>query len=121
MWWSTAASPRCEASAVSDYPSFIPNLIGGADCPAASGDQVEVLSPHSGQAIGKLARSGEADVAAAIASARARQPAWAATPGVRRGEILHAVANALEAHRQELAEIVAWEAGKRMSDDLGEA
>jgi len=106
---------------VSDYPSFIPNLIGGADCAAASGDQVEVLSPHSGRPIGKLARSGEADVAAAIASARASQPAWAATPGVRRGEILHAVANALEAHRTELAAIVALEAGKRMSDAMGEA
>ena len=106
---------------MSDYPSFIPNLIGGADCAAASGDQVEVLSPHSGRPIGKLARSGEADVAAAIASARASQPAWAATPGVRRGEILHAVANALEAHRTELAAIVALEAGKRMSDAMGEA
>jgi len=106
---------------VSDYPSFIPNLIGGADRPAASGDQVEVLSPHSGRAIGQLARSGEADVAAAVASARASQPAWAAMPGVRRGEILHAIANALEAHRTELAAIVALEAGKRTSDALGEA
>ncbi len=106
---------------MSDYPSFIPNLIGGADCAAESGAQVEVLSPHSGQAIGKLARSGEADIDRAVASARASQAAWAATPGVRRGEILHAVANALEAHRQELAAIVALEAGKRMADALGEA
>ena len=106
---------------MTDYPSFVPNLIGGADSPAASGGQVEVLSPHSGKVIGKLARSGAADIDQAVASARAGQTAWAATPGVRRGEILHAVANALEAHRQELAEIVALEAGKRMADALGEA
>ena len=103
------------------YPSFVPNLIGGADRPAEGGGQVDVLSPHSSEAIGRLARSGAADVDAAVRSARAAQAAWAATPGVRRGEILHAVANALEAHRTELAEIVALEAGKRMSDALGEA
>ena len=103
------------------YPSFVPNLIGGADRPADSGGQVDILSPHSGQPIGRLARSGEADVDAAVKSARAAQAAWAETPGVRRGEILHAIANAIETRRQELAEIVALEAGKRVSDALGEA
>jgi aldehyde dehydrogenase (NAD+) len=103
------------------YPSFVPNLIGGADRPAEGGGQLDILSPHSGEAIGRLARSGAADVDAAVESARTAQAAWAATPGVRRGEILHAVANALEARRAELAEIVALEAGKRMSDALGEA
>ena len=103
------------------YPSFVPNLIGGADRPAEGGGQVDIVSPHSGQPIGRLTRSGEADIAAAIASAKAAQVAWAATPGVRRGEILHAIANLIEAHREELAEIVALEAGKRISDALGEA
>ena len=103
------------------YPSFVPNLIFGADRPAESGGQVDILSPHTGKPIGRLARSGEADVSAAIASAKGAQGAWAATPGVRRGEILHAIANLIEARRQELAEIVALEAGKRMSDALGEA
>ena len=106
---------------MSDYPSFVPNLIGGADRPAASGAQVDILSPHSGQAIGRLARSAAADVDLAVQSARAAQPAWAATPGVRRGEILHAVANLLEARGAELAEVVAMEAGKRLSDAKGEA
>jgi aldehyde dehydrogenase (NAD+) len=102
------------------YPTFIPNLIAGADQPALSGAQIDVLSPHSGLPIGKLARSGRADVEAAVTSARAAQGPWAATPGVRRGEILHAVANLIEARRNELAEIVALEAGKRLSDALGE-
>ena len=105
---------------MSGYPSFVPNLICNADRPAESGGQIDILSPHSGAPIGRLARSGEADVVAAVASARAAQPGWAATPGVRRGEILHAVANAIEARRQELAEIVALEAGKRVADSLGE-
>ena len=106
---------------MSGYPSFVPNLISGADRPAEGGGQVDILSPHSGQPIGRLARSAQADVEAAVASARAAQGAWAATPGVRRGEILHAIANLIEANRTELAEIVALEAGKRISDALGEA
>ncbi len=106
---------------MSAYPEFVPNLIAGADCAAADGGRVEILSPHSGQPIGMLARSGAADVKRAVSSARAAQPAWAATPGVRRGEILHAIANALEARREELAAIVAAEAGKRLPDALGEA
>ena len=105
---------------MSAYPSFVPNLVSGADRPAESGLQIDILSPHSGQAIGRLARSSEADVAAAVQSAKVAQAAWAATPGVRRGEILHAIANLIESKRQELAEIVALEAGKRMSDALGE-
>jgi acyl-CoA reductase-like NAD-dependent aldehyde dehydrogenase len=103
------------------YPDFVPNLIAGSECPAAGGGVLDVLSPHDGKRIGGLAGSGAADIDRAVKAARAAQPAWAATPGVKRGEILHAVANALEARRERLAEIVALEAGKRQSDALGEA
>jgi aldehyde dehydrogenase (NAD+) len=106
---------------VSAYPDFIPNLIDGAERPAKGGARVDILNPHTGRKIAALAGSGAADVDLAVAAAKAAQPAWAATPGVKRGEILHAVANALEARRDELAAIVALEAGKRTPDALGEA
>ena len=105
---------------MSPYPRQIGNLIAGEERPAAGGQDIPVLSPHSGAEIGRLARSDAADIDAAVHSARAAQAAWAATPGVRRGEILHAIANLIEARRQELAELVALEAGKRLSDSLGE-
>jgi aldehyde dehydrogenase (NAD+) len=105
---------------VSAYPSLIRNLIDGQERPAEGKGEVDILSPHSGQTVGRLARSGEADVAAAVAAAHAAQPGWAATPGVKRGEVLHAIANLIEARREELAALVALEAGKRMSDALGE-
>ena len=41
-------------------------------------------------------------------------------PGVQRGEILHRIANLIEARREELSKIVALEAGKRKPDALGE-
>ncbi len=103
------------------YPSFVGNRIAGAERTTESGGTIDVLAPHTGQRIALLARSGVGDVNAAVAAARAAQPDWAATPGVRRGDILHAVANALENRKDELAAIVALEAGKRKSDALGEA
>lgn len=106
---------------MSGYPSLVPNFIEGRDAPAESGATLPVTSPASGREIGAVARSAPADVEAAIAVAKREQAAWAATPGVRRGDILHAVANAYEARLGELADLVAAEAGKRVSDAMGEA
>lgn len=103
------------------YPDFVPNLIAGAECRAEVGGVLDVLSPHDGKRIGGVAGSRATDIDRAVKAARKAQPEWAATPGVRRGEILHAIANALESRREELSEIVAVEAGKRQADALGES
>jgi len=55
------------------------NLIGGRAVPAAGGQWVELIEPATGQVYGRLARSGAADVAAAVAAAQTAAPAWAAT------------------------------------------
>ncbi len=68
-----------------------------------------------------MARSGQDDVDAAVAAAVAAQGAWAATPAVQRGLVLHRICNALEARQQELAEIVARETGKSPKEAFGEA
>ena len=106
--------------AVPDYPSFVPNLIAGTERSAAGGgNSISLLRTMDSGLPGSRAPERKTSTHA-VASARAAQPAWAATPGVHRGEILHAVANAIEARRDELAAIVALEAGKRSSDSLGE-
>ncbi|KPF66597.1 aldehyde dehydrogenase [Bosea sp. AAP35] len=102
-------------------PSFVPNIIGGKEQPAIGGQTLDVLNPHDGTRLAGLARSSAADVAAAVASARSAQVSWAAIPPVQRGEILTRICNALEANKSELAQIVALEAGKRLSDAAGEA
>jgi alpha-ketoglutaric semialdehyde dehydrogenase len=68
-----------------------------------------------------VARSGKDDVDAAVAAAGSAQGAWAATPAVRRGLVLHRVCNALETHQQDLAEMVARETGKSPKEAFGEA
>ncbi len=108
-----AAQPRL-------FPERIANWIGGAEKPAASGDVFEKISPHDGAVVCRAARSGEADVAAAVSAALAAQPSWAAMPGVARGDILHNVATALKARAEDMAQVVALETGKSFKDALGE-
>jgi aldehyde dehydrogenase (NAD+) len=105
---------------MSIYPATISNLVGGRERAAVDGAALDVFNPHTGKAISRLARSGAADVEAAVVSATAAQVDWGHTPAVRRGDILHAIANAIEARAEDLAAIVALEAGKRLADSRGE-
>ena len=110
---AAAAQPRL-------FPERIANWIGGAEKPAVSGDVFEKISPHDGAVICRAARSGEADVQAAVSAARAAQPAWAAMPAVQRGDVLHNVATGLKARAEDMARVVALETGKSFKDALGE-
>lgn len=103
------------------FPSFVPNLIGGTATAANGAATIAVVDPHDGSVIAHIPRSGRDQIEAAVAAARAAQPGWSVTPPVQRGEILHRIANAIEARKAELAGIVAREAGKRLPDALGEA
>lgn len=105
---------------MTDLPSILPNLIGGEERPAENGRSFANVNPHDGSEICQVAQSEAPDVSAAVAAARAAQPAWAATPAVQRGHLLHQVMNALEARAEEIAAVVAAEAGKRQKDSRGE-
>lgn len=104
----------------SGFPTEIPNRIAGRQQPADGGEWLDKLSPADGTLLGRAARSRAADVAHAVAAARTAQPAWAATPPVRRGEALHEIAMGLREHRDEVAAIVARETGKAPSEARGE-
>jgi alpha-ketoglutaric semialdehyde dehydrogenase len=81
---------------------------------------VPVLNPHNGQPIAELALADESVALSAIASARGACASWAATPAVKRGEILFKACALLEARSEELSRIVAEEAGKSLRDARGE-
>jgi acyl-CoA reductase-like NAD-dependent aldehyde dehydrogenase len=101
-------------------PARLPNQINGTDAAAASGETFAKLDPSSGREICQVARSRAVDVEAAIAAARAAQPAWGETTVVKRGEILRKIAQLMQEHRAELAGIVARETGKSLKDAGGE-
>ncbi len=102
------------------FPAAIGNWIGGEERAAAAGETFAKRSPHDGTLLCEVARSKEADVAAAIKAAALAQPAWGAMPAVRRGELLHAVAMGLKARAEDMARTVALETGKSVKDARGE-
>ncbi|NDK31938.1 aldehyde dehydrogenase family protein [Nesterenkonia sp. Hz 6-5] len=53
-----------------------------------------------------------ADLEAAVAAAHEAQPAWAALGHAKRSEILHKMADEVEAHAEDLAQIISQEQGK---------
>jgi acyl-CoA reductase-like NAD-dependent aldehyde dehydrogenase len=97
-----------------------PNWIAGREQPAHSGQTFPKVSPVTGETLFEVARSGPEDLQTAISAAKTAQPIWAETPVVKRGEILFAIADAMHAARNEIAEIVAVETGKSRTDALGE-
>lgn len=71
----------------------------------ASDARFEDVSPIDEQVIAEVARGTEADAAAAVAAAKEAFPAWAATPPQKRAEILHRVADGVEARIEDLAQV----------------
>ena len=99
----------------------ISNLIDGRAAPAGSGRTFEKFRPADGTSLCAVARSDDADVAAAVAAARSAQPAWATLTPVERGRLVRELAFALQGRREQLADAVVEETGKSRELALGEA
>ena len=86
---------------------------------ALTAEELDVLDPATGEAIGRIA-AGSAEAAdAAVSAARAAQPTWARTDPAQRAAALKAGARRLREHARELAELQTREAGKPLADSLG--
>jgi acyl-CoA reductase-like NAD-dependent aldehyde dehydrogenase len=96
------------AVATRDFGLFI----GGE---TRAGTRRELTEPATGDPFGTVALASEADVDAAVAAARAALPGWARTATSERSRLLHALADALNAERKELAELEARNVGKALS------
>jgi len=101
-------------------PAFVPNWINGAEAPASAGDTFDKFNPATGELLTQGARSKQADILAAVDFAKAAQPAWAATPPVRRGMLLHELVLAMKQHKEQIARIVHLETGKSLVEARGE-
>ncbi len=101
-------------------PSPIPNWINDREEFASSKKTIIKFNPADGTILCEITASGSADVQKAVDAAKKAQPAWAVTPPVRRGEILHDLATGMKKYRSVIAKIVHLETGKSMKDALGE-
>ncbi|NRQ31132.1 aldehyde dehydrogenase family protein [Nonomuraea sp. NN258] len=82
-------------------------FIGGAWTPAADGGRFPTVDPADATVITECAEAGPADVDRAVAAARAAldDPAWAELPAAARARLLWKVADLIEEHADELAEL----------------
>ena len=71
----------------------------------SSADTFDDISPIDGTLLGRIHRGGKAEADAAVAAAREAFPAWSRLSAEQRAEILNRVADNVEAHIEELAQI----------------
>jgi betaine-aldehyde dehydrogenase/aminobutyraldehyde dehydrogenase len=90
-------------------------LVGGAWTDAASGETMEVLNPATEETIARVPRCGAEDVDAAVEAAKAALPEWLETTPVERAEVLLKLADLIDEHTDELAEIESLNVGKPLS------
>lgn len=89
------------------------NLIGGRRVPAADGRALDVLCPSDGQPFAAIARSGAAEIDAAVAAARsAFEGPWGRFTATERGRLLMRLGEAVAARIDELGALEAQDTGK---------
>ncbi|MEX3942549.1 aldehyde dehydrogenase family protein [Paraburkholderia sp. BR10937] len=88
------------------------HFIDGAWRESADGARFEVRAPATGEALAAVAQGGAADVAVAVAAARAAQPEWYAMGGAARARHLYALSRMVQRHSRLFAVLEALDNGK---------
>ena len=91
-------------------------FIDGQFVPAVAGGTIDVVSPHDGSLITRIAAAEAADVDLAVAAAKRAFPAWAALPAAERGRLLLKLADRIEEHGEELAQLESLDTGHPLRD-----
>ncbi len=110
----------CERDRDGAAPLDLSNYIGGAFVghsgdAANEHDWLNVVEPATGYRFARAPLSGAGDVDAAVAAARAAQPAWGALSFGQRADWLDKIADALEAKYDEIAVLESRDTGKPIS------
>jgi 1-pyrroline dehydrogenase len=87
-------------------------FIGGDWADSASGETMEVINPATGDVIAEVPRCSAEDVDRAVAAAKQVLPEWLDKTPKDRSELLHSLADVLEEHAEELAQLESLNVGK---------
>ncbi len=98
----------------------IEHFINGRSVTGTSGRHGDVFDPNSGQVQARVSLANAAELDQAVANAREAQPDWAAVNPQRRARVWLEFIRLLNEHKQELAELLASEHGKIVSDAHGD-
>ena len=94
--------------------------IGGKSVEGTSGNHGPVYNPATGAQDTRVALASVEDVDAAVADAKEAYRSWGTISLSKRTAILYKYRELLDAHRDEIAELITAEHGKVHSDALGE-
>jgi acyl-CoA reductase-like NAD-dependent aldehyde dehydrogenase len=91
------------------------HLIGGSWSPGNAGGDYDHRYAATGEVQARIGLAGSGDVDAAVIAARAASPAWAALAPLKRARVLFRLADLLEHHQVEAAELGALDNGTPVS------
>ena len=95
-------------------------LIDNQWCDAASRKTIDVLNPATGQAIGKVAHAGIADLDRALAAAQRGFEAWRRIPANERAITMRKAASLVRERAAEIGRLMTQEQGKPFVEARGE-
>jgi len=98
----------------------IENAVAGKRYVSKSTRKSPVFNPATGEQTAELPLSTNAEIDAAVASAKKAQVAWGNTPAMKRARVMFKFKELLEKHADELARAISSEHGKVHDDALGE-
>jgi aldehyde dehydrogenase len=110
-------APGRPGSIVEVQPRY-ENFIGGKWIAPTDGKYRVDLSPATAGAITEVADSTPADIELALDAAHAAKDAWGEASATARAEVLNAIADAIDKHKEELAVAESWENGKPVRETL---
>ena len=110
----------------SSIPLNCPNLlkqaclIDGERVGADSGEAIAVTNPFTGDVLGTIPSLSKQTVLNAVECADAAQESWANTTASEACQTLHAWADLIDTHKEDLALIMTYEQGKPITESQGE-
>jgi 5-carboxymethyl-2-hydroxymuconic-semialdehyde dehydrogenase len=90
----------------------MPHFIDGKAYRGRGSETFEAIAPCDNSVIGEVCAGSSADVDAASRAAEAAFPGWRAMDGAERRELLHAVADHIEAKATEIALVESYDSGQ---------
>ena len=88
------------------------NFVGGEWVDAASGETMEVINPATGETIAAVPSCSADDVDRAVEAAKKALPEWLDATPKERSELLHKLADVIDEHAEELAQLESLNVGK---------
>ncbi len=92
----------------------------GVDPALVTDGDLVVRTPITGEEIGRVSRTSEAETAAAVGRSVAAFPVWREVPAPRRGELVRLLGEELRREKEALGALVTLEVGKIAQEGLGE-